>query len=258
VGRLDGKVALITGAASGIGAVAARLFAGEGARVVVADVSDDAGRATVEEIEAAGGQAAYVHADVSKADDARAMVAFAVERFGSLDVLHNNAGVFPAADGSVTDTDEDVWDLVMRINLKGVYLGCRFGIPAMLEGGGGSIVNVASFVALMGAATPQIAYTSSKGGVLAMTREIAVEFARRGIRANALCPGPIETPLMAELLADPDRRQRRLVHIPIGRFGRPDEIANAALFLASDESSFMTGAALVVDGGITAAYVTPQ
>jgi len=258
VGRLDGKVALITGAASGIGAVAARLFAGEGARVVVADVSDDAGRATVEEIEAAGGQAAYVHADVSNADDARAMVAFAVERFGSLDVLHNNAGVFPAADGSVTDTDEDVWDLVMRINLKGVYLGCRFGIPAMLEGGGGSIVNVASFVALMGAATPQIAYTSSKGGVLAMTREIAVEFARRGIRANALCPGPIETPLIAELLADPDRRQRRLVHIPIGRFGRPDEIANAALFLASDESSFMTGAALVVDGGITAAYVTPQ
>jgi len=258
VGRLDGKVALITGAASGIGAVAARLFAGEGARVVVADVSDDAGRATVEEIEAAGGQAAYVHADVSNADDARAMVAFAMERFGSLDVLHNNAGVFPAADGSVTDTDEDVWDLVMRINLKGVYLGCRFGIPAMLEGGGGSIVNVASFVALMGAATPQIAYTSSKGGVLAMTREIAVEFARRGIRANALCPGPIETPLMAELLADPDRRQRRLVHIPIGRFGRPDEIANAALFLASDESSFMTGAALVVDGGITAAYVTPQ
>ncbi len=258
MGRLDGKVALITGAASGIGAVAARLFAGEGARVVVADVSDDAGRATVEEIEAAGGQAAYVHADVSNADDARAMVAFAMERFGSLDVLHNNAGVFPAADGSVTDTDEDVWDLVMRINLKGVYLGCRFGIPAMLEGGGGSIVNVASFVALMGAATPQIAYTSSKGGVLAMTREIAVEFARRGIRANALCPGPIETPLMAELLADPDRRQRRLVHIPIGRFGRPDEIANAALFLASDESSFMTGAALVVDGGITAAYVTPQ
>jgi len=258
VGRLDGKVALITGAASGIGAVAARLFAGEGARVVVADVSDDAGRATVEEIEAAGGQAAYVHADVSNADDARAMVAFAMERFGSLDVLHNNAGVFPAADGSVTDTDEDVWDLVMRINLKGVYLGCRFGIPAMLEGGGGSIVNVASFVALMGAATPQIAYTSSKGGVLAMTREIAVEFARRGIRANALCPGPIETPLMAELLADPDRRQRRLVHIPIGRFGRPDEIANAAMFLASDESSFMTGAALVVDGGITAAYVTPQ
>jgi NAD(P)-dependent dehydrogenase (short-subunit alcohol dehydrogenase family) len=258
VARLDGKVALITGAASGIGAVAARLFAGEGARVVVADVSDDAGRATIEEIEATGGQAAYVHADVSSADDARAMVAFAMERFGSLDVLHNNAGVFPAADGSVTDTDEDVWDLVMRINLKGVFLGCRFGIPAMLQGGGGSIVNVASFVALMGAATPQIAYTSSKGGVLAMTREIAVEFARSGIRANALCPGPIETPLLAELLADPARRQRRLVHIPIGRFGRPEEIANAALFLASDESSFMTGAALVVDGGITAAYVTPE
>jgi len=173
-------------------------------------------------------------------------------------VLYNNAGVFPPNDGSVTDTDEDTWDLVMRINLKGVYLGCRYGIPAMLESGGGSIVNVASFVALMGAATPQIAYTASKGGVLAMTREIAVEFARRGIRANALCPGPIETPLLAELLADPARRERRLVHIPLGRFGEAEEIANAALFLASDESSFITGSTFVVDGGITAAYVTPE
>jgi NAD(P)-dependent dehydrogenase (short-subunit alcohol dehydrogenase family) len=186
------------------------------------------------------------------------MATLALERFGGLHVLYNNAGVFPANDGSVTDTDEDTWDLVMRINLKGVYLGCRYGIPAMLESGGGSIVNVASFVALMGAATPQIAYTASKGGVLAMTREIAVEFARRGIRANALCPGPIETPLLAELLADPARRERRLVHIPLGRFGRADEIANAALFLASDESSFITGSTFVVDGGITAAYVTPE
>src|SRR5207244_2788080 len=175
-----------------------------------------------------------------------------------LHVLYNNAGIFPANDGSVTDTDEGTWDRVMSINLKGVYLGCRFGIPAMLGSGGGSIVNVASFVALMGAAAPQIAYTASKGGVLAMTREIAVEFARKAIRANALCPGPIETPLLADLLADPARRERRLVHIPLGRFGKAEEIARAALFLASDDSSLMTGAALVVDGGITAAYLTPE
>ena len=258
MGRLDGKVALITGAASGIGKVAASLFAREGAKVVVADVTDDSGRATVEEITSAGGQAAFVHSDVSNADSVEAMVRFAVDTFGSLDVLYNNAGIFPGDDDSVTNTDEAVWDRVMDINLKGVFLGCKHAIPAMLESGGGSIVNVASFVALMGAATPQIAYTSSKGGVLAMTREIAVEFARKGIRANALCPGPIETPLLQELLADPARRERRLVHIPLGRFGRAEEIANAALFLASDESSFMTGSALVVDGGITAAYVTPE
>ena len=245
MGRLDGKVA-------------ATLFAREGASVVLTDVADDAGAETVAEIESSGGRAAYVHADVSSEADAQAMIRTAVETFGRLDVLYNNAGVFPPDDGSVIDTPESVWDFTMNVNLKGVYLGCRFGIPAMLESGGGSIVNVASFVALMGAAAPQIAYTASKGGVLAMTREIAVEFARRGIRANALCPGPIETPLLADLLADPARRERRLVHIPIGRFGRPEEIANAALFLASDESSLMTGAALVVDGGITAAYVTPE
>jgi NAD(P)-dependent dehydrogenase (short-subunit alcohol dehydrogenase family) len=256
--RLDGKVALITGAASGMGKVASTLFAREGAAVVVSDVTDDAGEATTAEIEAAGGRAAYVHADVSRAADCEAMVAAAVERFGGLHVLYNNAGVFPANDGSVADTDEDTWDLVIRINLKGVFLGCKYGIPAMIESGGGSVVNVASFVALMGAATPQIAYTASKGGVLAMTREIAVEFARKGIRANALCPGPIETPLLAELLADPARRERRLVHIPIGRFGQAEEIANAALFLASDESSFVTGSTFVVDGGITSAYVTPE
>jgi NAD(P)-dependent dehydrogenase (short-subunit alcohol dehydrogenase family) len=186
------------------------------------------------------------------------MVAFAVERYGSLDVLYNNAGIFHSRDNSVTDTPEDIWDRVIDVNLKGVFLGCCYGIPAMLESGGGSIINVASFVALMGAATPQIAYTASKGGVLSMTREIAVEFARKGIRANSLCPGPIETPLLAELIADPERRARRLVHIPIGRFGQAEEIARAALFLASDESSLMTGAALVVDGGITAAYVTPE
>ena len=258
MGRLDDKVALITGGASGMGKVASHLFAKEGAKVVLTDVADEAGEAVAAAIRDGGAQAAYVHADVSRASDAEAMVRFAVDTFGGLTVLYNNAGVFPERDGSVTETPEEVWDLTIGINLKGVYLGCRYGIPAMIESGGGAIVNVASFVALMGAATPQIAYTASKGGVLSMTREIAVEFARQGVRANALCPGPIETPLLQELLADPDRRQRRLVHIPMGRFGQAEEIAKAALFLASDESSYMTGAALVVDGGITAAYVTPE
>jgi len=241
-----------------MGREAAVLFAAEGARVIVADVTDDAGHATVEEIRTAGGEAAYVHADVSKASDAEAMIAAAMETFGGLHILYNNAGIFPTDDGSVTETPEATWDRVMAINLKGVFLGCRFGVPAMLESGGGSIINTASFVALMGAATPQIAYTASKGGVLAMTREIAVEFARRGIRANALCPGPIETPLLAELMSDPARRQRRLVHIPMGRLGQAHEIANAALFLASEESSLITGSTFVVDGGITAAYTTPE
>jgi NAD(P)-dependent dehydrogenase (short-subunit alcohol dehydrogenase family) len=258
MGRLDDKVALITGGASGMGKVASHLFAREGAKVVLTDVADEAGEAVAAAIRDGGAQAAYVHADVSRASDAEAMVRFAVDTFGGLSVLYNNAGVFPERDGSVTETPEEVWDLTIGINLKGVYLGCRYGIPAMIESGGGAIVNVASFVALMGAATPQIAYTASKGGVLSMTREIAVEFARMGVRANALCPGPIETPLLQELLADPARRQRRLVHIPMGRFGQAEELANAALFLACDESSYMTGAALVVDGGITAAYVTPE
>ena len=256
--RLEGKVALITGAGSGIGKLTAKLFASEGAKVVISDVVDDAGRATVEEIRADGGEAAFVHADVSKASDAEAMVRFAVDTFGGLHVMMNNAGIFHPQDDSVTNTPDDVWEKTIAINLKGVFLGCKYGIPAMLESGGGSIINIASFVAIVGAATPQIAYTASKGGVLAMTREIAVEFARKGVRANSLCPGPIETPLLQELLADPARRQRRLVHIPMGRFGQAQEIAIAALFLASDESSLMTGAALVVDGGITAAYVTPE
>ena len=256
MGRLDGKVALITGAASGMGKIAAELFAGEGARVVLADVTDGPGEAAAEAI--GDGKAAFLHADVSKPSDVQDAVRFAVDRFGGLNVLYNNAGIFPADDGSVTDTSEQTWDRVMDINLKGVFLGCKFAIPVMIESGGGSIINVASFVALVGAATPQIAYTASKGEVLSMTREIAVEFARKGIRANALCPGPIETPLLAELLADPARRERRLVHIPVGRFGQAEEIARAALFLASDESSFITGATFVVDGGITAAYVTPE
>jgi NAD(P)-dependent dehydrogenase (short-subunit alcohol dehydrogenase family) len=256
--RLEGKVALITGAGNGMGRVASVRFAREGARIVVADWSEDGGGETVAAVEAAGGEAAFVKVDVAKAEQAEAMDAFAMDRFGHLDVLYNNAGIFPADDGGVTETPEPTWDRVMEVNLKGVWLGCRYGVPAMLESGGGSIVNVASFVALMGAATAQIAYTASKGGVLAMTREIAVEYGRRGIRANSLCPGPIATPMLEELMSDPARKARRLVHIPMGRLGQADELANAALFLASDESSFMTGAQLVVDGGITAAYVTPE
>jgi NAD(P)-dependent dehydrogenase (short-subunit alcohol dehydrogenase family) len=257
-GRLDGKVALITGAGSGMGRCAAELFATEGARVVVADYADAAGSATVDAIIAAGGEATFVRADVSRASDCDAMVQHAVATFGGLHVLYNNAGVFPGDDGGALDTPESTWDRVMEINLKGVWMGCRAGIPAMLASGGGSIVNVASFVAYVGAATAQIAYTSSKGGVLAMTREIAVEYGRQNIRANSLCPGPIDTPLLAELMSDPARRARRLVHIPMGRLGQAEELAKAALFLASDESSFMTGASLIVDGGITAAYVTPE
>jgi NAD(P)-dependent dehydrogenase (short-subunit alcohol dehydrogenase family) len=256
--RLDGKVAVITGAGSGIGRVAASLFASEGAKVVVADVLGEQAEAAVAEIEAAGGSATAVAVDVSDEDQVRSMVQVAVDTYGALDVLFNNAGIFPADDGGILDTPPETWQRVMEVNLKGVWLGCRAAVPAMLDSGGGSIVNVASFVALVGAATAQMAYTASKGGVLAMTRELAVEYARKGIRANSICPGPIETPLLAELLADPARRQRRLVHIPIGRFGRPDEIAKAALFLASDDASFVTGSALVVDGGITAAYVTPE
>ncbi|MEO8292796.1 MAG: glucose 1-dehydrogenase [Actinomycetota bacterium] len=256
--RLEGKVALITGGASGMGKVAAALFAREGAKVVLTDVADDQGEATAEEIRRAGGEAAYVHADVSREADAEAMVDAAVERFGGLHVLYNNAGVMLPEDGSVDATEERVWDITLGVNVKGVAFGCKYGVPAMIAGGGGSIVNVASFVAWMGAATSQTAYTSSKGAVLAMTREIAVEYARRGVRCNALCPGPIETPLLMQLLSDDAKRQRRFVHIPMGRLGQAEELAKAALFLASDDSSFMTGASLIVDGGITAAYVTPE
>jgi NAD(P)-dependent dehydrogenase (short-subunit alcohol dehydrogenase family) len=256
--RLDGKVALITGGASGMGRVASALFAREGAKVVLTDVADDAGEATAAEIRDAGGEAAYVHADVSREADAKAMVDAAVDRFGGLHVLYNNAGVMLPEDGSVDTTDERIWDITLGVNVKGVAFGCKYGVPAMISSGGGSIVNVASFVAWMGAATSQTAYTTSKGAVLAMTREIAVEYARRGVRCNALCPGPIETPLLMQLLSDDAKRQRRFVHIPMGRLGQAEEIARAALFLAGDDSSFMTGASLIVDGGITAAYVTPE
>jgi NAD(P)-dependent dehydrogenase (short-subunit alcohol dehydrogenase family) len=256
--RLDGKVALITGAGNGMGRAAAELFAREGARIVVADFDEELGAGAVTAIESAGGEAAFVKVDVASAADTEAMARFAMQRFGALHILYNNAGIFPADDGGATETPESTWERVMDVNLKGVWLGCKAGIPAMLESGGGSIINVASFVALMGAATAQIAYTTSKGGVLSMTREIAVEYARQGIRANSLCPGPMATPMLEELMSDPARKQRRMVHIPMGRLGQASELANAALFLASDESSFMTGAQLVVDGGITAAYTTPE
>jgi NAD(P)-dependent dehydrogenase (short-subunit alcohol dehydrogenase family) len=256
--RLRDKVALITGGGSGIGKATCLLFAHEGAKVVVVDLKKETAEATAKEIRDAGGDAGAFAADVSKAKHAEAMVRFAEKSYGRLNVVFNNAGIFHNDDNSVTNTAEDIWNLVIDINLKGVFLGCQYAIPALQRAGGGSIINTASFVAIVGAAVPQIAYTASKGGVLAMTREIAVEFARQNIRANSLCPGPVETPLLAELLADPARRQRRLVHIPMGRFARAEEMANAALFLASDESSYVNGATFMVDGGITAAYITPE
>ncbi|MFL6202168.1 MAG: glucose 1-dehydrogenase [Thermoanaerobaculia bacterium] len=256
--RLKDKVALITGAGSGIGRETALLFASEGARVVVADVNDAGGQAVVEELRAGGGEAVYVHADVSKAAEAEGMIRTAEESFGRLDVLFNNAGISHPKDDDAVTTEEEVWDLTMNINLKGVFLGCKYGIPALRRAGGGSIINTASFVAVLGAATPQLAYTASKGGVLAMTRELAVIHARENIRVNALCPGPLHTELLMKYLDTEEKRQRRLVHIPMGRFGEAKEIARAVLFLASDESSFTTGATFLVDGGITAAYVTPE
>ena len=254
--RLAGKVVLITGGASGLGRVGAELFAAEGAQVVVADVMD--GDDVVDAIDAAGGEATWVRCDVTDPDSVTAAVEHAVDTFGGLHVLYANAGVMLPGDDDPVTTSLEVYERTMDINVKGTLLACRAAIPAMLASGGGSIVNVASFVAHMGAATPQVAYTASKGAVLAMTREIAVIYARQGIRANALCPGPVMTPLLAAFLSDDAKRARRLTHIPMGRFGEPIEIARAALFLASDDSSWMTGQSLIVDGGITAAYVTPE
>jgi len=258
MGRLNGKVALITGAGGGIGRAAAKRFSAEGARVVVVDVNEHAGRGLEEEIGACGGSARFTLADVSQSADVHAMIAFAEEQFGALHILFNNAGIFPDADGSVVDTDETVFDRVIAVNLRGVFLGCKYGIPALLRAGGGAIINTASFVAVMGSATSQSAYTASKGGVLALTREIAIEFARRGIRANALCPGPVNTPLLQALLADPAARARRFVHLPMGRLAEAEEVAAAALYLASDESSYVNGTAFLVDGGASGAYVTPE
>jgi NAD(P)-dependent dehydrogenase (short-subunit alcohol dehydrogenase family) len=256
--RLEEKTMLVTGAGSGIGLRTCLLCAGEGARIAAVDIDDTAGRQTADQITAAGGQAVYVHADVSRADDCARMVQAAEEAFGRLDILFNNAGISHIDDGDATGTEEQVWDLTMNVNLKGVFLGCKYGIPALRRAGGGSIINTASFVALLGAATPQIAYTASKGGVLSMTRELALIHARENIRVNALCPGPLRTELLMKYLDTEAKRQRRLVHIPMGRFGEAEEIARAVLFLASDESSYVTGSSFVVDGGITAAYVTPE
>jgi len=256
--RLDGKAALITGAGSGIGRESALLFAAEGAAVAVVDIEDTGGRETVAAIERAGGRAVYVHADVADAADAARMIASAEKAFGKLDVLFNNAGIMHGRDDDAVSTDETIWDLTMNVNAKGVFLGCKYGIPALRRASGGSIINTASFVALLGAATPQVAYTASKGAVLAMTRELAVVHARENIRVNALCPGPLRTELLMKVLDTDAKKRRRLVHIPMGRFGEAREIASAALFLASDDSSFMTGTEFLVDGGITAAYVTPE
>jgi NAD(P)-dependent dehydrogenase (short-subunit alcohol dehydrogenase family) len=251
--RLEEKVAVITGGASGIGRAMAERFAAEGAHVVVADLDDEAGGPLAEAI---GGL--YVHADVTDADQVAAMYAAAVDRFGGLDICCNNAGISPPDDDSILDTGIDAWRRVQEVNLTSVYLCCKAGIPLLLERGGGSVVNTASFVALMGAATSQISYTASKGAVLSMTRELGVQFARQGVRVNALCPGPVNTPLLQELFAkDPERAARRLVHIPMGRFAEPHEIAAAAAFLASDDASFITASTFLVDGGINAAYVTP-
>ena len=253
--RLDGKVSIITGGGSGMGRVAAELFAKEGASVVVADYSEAAGEAAVAAVIAAGGRASFIKADVSGEDDARAMVRHAVATYGRVDVLYNNAGIMPEADHSVIDTDVPTWDKVMAINVRGVFLGCKYAIPQMLEQGSGSIINVASFVAILGCSVPQDAYTASKGAVLALTRSTAVQFAGRGVRSNAISPGPIETPLMTEwLLKDEAAKQLRLNRNPTGRFGRPEEIVNAAIYLASDESRWTNGANFVIDGGITVNY----
>ena len=254
-GRLDGKVCFITGAGSGMGRAAAVRFAREGARVLACDVDLDAARESAALAEAGGGRVLAVKADVSKEADVREAVKAAVKAFGKLDVLYNNAGIFPAADHSVTDTDEAVWDKVLAVNVKGVYLVCKHGIPELLAAGGGSVINVASFVALVGCTVPQDAYTASKGAVLALTKSLAVQFGPKGVRANAICPGPIETPLLtAWLFKEPAEKAKRLNRIPMQRFGKSEDIVNAALYLASDESSWTNGAALVVDGGITSNY----
>jgi len=253
-GRLQERTAIVTGGLGGIGLATARRFAEEGAKVVVADLDDDKGNAVAEELEGL-----YVRCDVTDPDQVDSMVARTVETFGSLDVAFNNAGISPPDDDSILETGLDAWRRVQEVNLTSVYLCCKAVLPHMRSQGRGSIINTASFVAVMGAATSQISYTASKGGVLAMSRELGVQFAREGIRVNALCPGPVDTPLLRELFAkDPERAARRLVHIPMGRFAEATEIANAVLFLASDESSFITASTCLVDGGISGAYVTPM
>ena len=252
-GRVEGRVAVVTGGCSGIGLAAARRLASEGARVVIGDLDDGRGHGVAAEIDGL-----YRHADVTSKDDVDALFQAAGDRFGTVDIAFNNAGISPAEDGSILETDLAAWDRVQQVNLTSVYLCCKAALPFMLRQQRGSIINTASFVAVLGSATSQISYTASKGGVLALSRELGVQFARNGIRVNALCPGPVNTPLLQQLLAtDPDWAARRLVHIPIGRFAEPPEIANAVLFLASDEASFITASTFLVDGGISGAYVTP-
>jgi NAD(P)-dependent dehydrogenase (short-subunit alcohol dehydrogenase family) len=256
MGRLDGKVCVITGAGGGMGREAAVLFTEEGAKVCAADVL---GEAAEETVTLCGGEALGVACDVADEEQVEELYSAAAERFGGIDVLYNNAGIMPADDVSVLETTVEAWQRVQDVNTKGVFLCCKHGIPYLLERGGGSVINVASFVALVGAATSQISYTASKGAVLSMSRELSVEFARRGVRVNALCPGSVETPLFMRLLEEsPDAYERRRVHWPMGRLATAREVVNAALFLASDESSFVNGATFVVDGGLTAAYVTPE
>lgn len=256
--RLSNKVALITGAGNGIGREAALLFAKEGAKVVCVDIKDSDGKAVVNQIKGNGGEAIFVNADVSKATNCENMIYEAEQAFGKLNILFNNAGIMHGGDGDAISTDESIWDLTMNINVKGVFFGCKYGIPAIRRAGGGSVINTASFVAHLGAATPQLAYTASKGAVLSMSRELAVIHARENIRVNALCPGPLRTELLMKFLNTEAKKQRRLVHVPMGRFGEAKEMAQAALYLASDESSYVTGTEFLVDGGITAAYVTPE
>jgi NAD(P)-dependent dehydrogenase (short-subunit alcohol dehydrogenase family) len=253
--RLQDKVAIITGGASGMGRTAARMFAAEGAKVVVADVTEPAAQSVVDEVKNAGGQAIAVVADVSKEADARRMVEETVAAYGRLDVLYNNAGIMPEEDHSVVDTSVEAWDRVMAVNVRGVFLGCKYAIPVMVEQGSGSIINVSSFVALIGCSNPQDAYTASKGAVLSLTRSLAVQFAPKGVRSNAICPGPVETPLLMDwLVKDEEAKRIRLARNPTGRFGKPEEVVAMAIYLASDESRWTNGAAMVVDGGITVNY----
>lgn len=256
--RLANKVALVTGAGSGIGYESSLLFAREGAKIVCVDLDMATAESTAAEINDAEGTAIAVQADVSSATDSEGMVQAALDEYGALHVMFNNAGIMLSEDGDAQSTSEEVWNLTMDVNAKGVFLGCKFGIPAVRDSGGGSIINTASFVAHLGAATPQVAYTASKGAVLAMTRELSVVHAREGVRVNALCPGPLRTELLMKFLDTDEKKNRRLVHVPMGRFGLAEEMAKSALFLASDDSSYITGAEFLVDGGITAAYVTPE
>jgi NAD(P)-dependent dehydrogenase (short-subunit alcohol dehydrogenase family) len=253
VQRFEGRVAVITGGASGIGLASARRLASEGAKIVIGDLTPEPGKAAADEV---GGL--FVPTDVTDAEQVEALFATAVEQFGSVDVAFNNAGISPPEDDSILTTGIEAWDRVQRVNLTSVYLCCKAALPHMQRQGKGSIINTASFVAVMGAATSQISYTASKGGVLSMSRELGVQFARENIRVNALCPGPVNTPLLKELFAkDPERAARRLVHVPVGRFAEPEEIAAAVAFLASDDASFITASQFLVDGGISGAYVTP-